>query len=678
MDRVTGISLPTGQSVGYSYDDAGQRLSLTSAAGTVGYSYDEAGRLNTVTDPQGGVTRYLYDNLGLPTRMTQPNGVFTTYSYDQRDRLTLSETYEPYQMNRLAAFGYQYDAVGSRVASEESLNGVFSRLAWTYDAANRLTSETRRNGSDALLTQTRWTYDATGNRLTQNTDGLPTTYNYNSLDQLTSLSNSAGTATFGYDGRGNRINATTGTVSTTFGFDALDRLANVSLSNGQTFSYGYDAAGRRVDQFVGSAVTHYVWDELSAYGDVIAEVDGSNRVTAGYTLGMGHLISQSRDGSASYYTADALGSTRALTDSTAAITDTYSYSAFGEMFGSTGDTVNPYLYAGQQYDAGTGLYSLRARYYDPSAGRFLSRDTYPVNFGNPRELNRYAYVANNPINKFDPSGNVNVATLSLQMHDLVNERAAPLAVIGAATYSMMQYGYVYLQTYAPWLTPSFIDYMIKLINDSVKLVEAIQYLVQTYAGPFGDSGPRRIQPPRIQPPLGGSDEWGGNNGGSDDDGGDGIGGGNFFIRIVPEGATFDVAFGVGRELPAFANSFSSPLAFYYLEWPDSLIRQPNVLADDVQGAILKVDDPDVFRTNFALLMIRIRDNDFIGTIRAIRFNLQGLTERRSSLTMDELTFIAGDVKLLQMTQFYDGASNRLQEDQWKQRLEQLGITIAGE
>jgi len=247
--------------------------------------------------------------------MTQPNGVFTTYSYDQRDRLTLSETYEPYQMNRLAAFGYTYDAAGSRVAGEESLNGVFSRLAWTYDAANRLTSETRRNGSDALLYQTRWTYDATGNRLTQNTDGFPTSYSYNNLDQLTSVTNSAGTATFGYDLRGNRTNSTLGTVTTSYAWDSLDRLVGVNLSSGSTFSYGYDASGHRVQQTIGTNVTNYVWDELSAYGDVIAEIDGSNRVT-GYTLGMGHLISQSRDGSSSYYTADALGSTRALTDPT--------------------------------------------------------------------------------------------------------------------------------------------------------------------------------------------------------------------------------------------------------------------------------------------------------------------------------------------------------------------------
>jgi RHS repeat-associated protein len=47
---------------------------------------------------------------------------------------------------------------------------------------------------------------------------------------------------------------------------------------------------------------------------------------------------------------------------------------------------------------------LWARYYDPAIGRFLSQDPYPVNTGNPMELNRYVYTANNPVNYTDPSG----------------------------------------------------------------------------------------------------------------------------------------------------------------------------------------------------------------------------------------------------------------------------------
>lgn len=101
---------------------------------------------------------------------------------------------------------------------------------------------------------------------------------------------------------------------------------------------------------------------------------------------------------------DGQGNTRALTSSTGTVTDTYSYTSFGEQFTHTGSTTNPYQYTGQQYDSLTGLYDLRARYYNPAMGRFLSQDTNAVNFNNPVELNRYVYTANSPLNRMDPTG----------------------------------------------------------------------------------------------------------------------------------------------------------------------------------------------------------------------------------------------------------------------------------
>ncbi|MBZ0318914.1 MAG: RHS repeat-associated core domain-containing protein, partial [Anaerolineae bacterium] len=157
-------------------------------------------------------------------------------------------------------------------------------------------------------------------------------------------------------------------------------------------------------QTLGSDTTHYLWDELSAYGDVVRETNGTGTELANYTLANQQLIAQVRGGAASYYVQDGQGSTRALTNATGDITDTYNYLAYGQLYGQTGTTTNSYLYTGQQFDSLTGLYSLRARYYDPSVGRFVSRDTYPINYQNPIELNRYGYTANNPINRSDPSG----------------------------------------------------------------------------------------------------------------------------------------------------------------------------------------------------------------------------------------------------------------------------------
>jgi len=145
-------------------------------------------------------------------------------------------------------------------------------------------------------------------------------------------------------------------------------------------------------------VTRYLWDEASIYGDVILETGGDGDILASYVLGGMNILSQTREGDTSYFSQDALGSTRALTDAAGNLTDAYSYSAFGESYARTGSTSNPYQFTGQQYDTATGLYSMRARYYDLGVGRFLTRDTFPISYDNPIELNRYVYVANNPVN----------------------------------------------------------------------------------------------------------------------------------------------------------------------------------------------------------------------------------------------------------------------------------------
>jgi RHS repeat-associated protein len=100
----------------------------------------------------------------------------------------------------------------------------------------------------------------------------------------------------------------------------------------------------------------------------------------------------------------ARGGVRALADASGAITDNYDFTAFGKLFVQAGATTNAYLYTGQQFDAATGLYSLRARYYDPSLGRFLTQDSLNYSLTDPAGLNRYAYVADDPINGMNPSG----------------------------------------------------------------------------------------------------------------------------------------------------------------------------------------------------------------------------------------------------------------------------------
>ncbi|CAG0981385.1 partial tRNA nuclease WapA, partial [Anaerolineae bacterium] len=302
-------------------------------------------------------------------------------------------------MTTVAAYNYTLDTVGNRTRVDE-LGGDYT--TWGYDNQYRLTNETIHDGGSTISSS--YTYDDVGNRTSQTVNGQATAYSYNALDQMTQAVTGGVTTTYAYDGRGNLATTTTGSDVTTYSWDALDRLTTVDMPVGADSAYTYDPNGYRVLQTLGSDTTNYLWDEFSAYGDVVRETNGTGTELANYTLANQQLIAQVRGGTANYYLQDGQGSTRALTNATGDITDTYNYLAYGQVYSQTGTTTNSYLYTGQQFDSATGLYDLRARYYDPGLGRFVSRDTYPINYRNPIELNRYGYVGNNPINHQDPLG----------------------------------------------------------------------------------------------------------------------------------------------------------------------------------------------------------------------------------------------------------------------------------
>ena len=101
--------------------------------------------------------------------------------------------------------------------------------------------------------------------------------------------------------------------------------------------------------------------------------------------------------------ADRLGSIRAVSDASGAVIATYRTDEFGVPTSSTGASGSPFRYTGEPLDA-SGLTYLRARYYDPSLGRFMSRDPFAGAAWAPTSLNRFAYVDNNPTRFTDPSG----------------------------------------------------------------------------------------------------------------------------------------------------------------------------------------------------------------------------------------------------------------------------------
>ena len=131
-------------------------------------------------------------------------------------------------------------------------------------------------------------------------------------------------------------------------------------------------------------------------------MDNTGNVLTRYTQskGIDRPLAQLRSGTTSYYQQDGLGSVTSLSNSAGALAGTYTYDSYGKATTSTGTPTNPLQYTAREFDSETSLLFNRARYFDPSVGRFLNQD--PIQFGGG--TNFYAYTRNNPIVRTDPLG----------------------------------------------------------------------------------------------------------------------------------------------------------------------------------------------------------------------------------------------------------------------------------
>jgi len=221
---------------------------------------------------------------------------------------------------------------------------------------------------------------------------------YNNADQLVEENG----VTYTYDLNGNLKTKTDAAGTTTYTWDYEDRLVKVAGPGG-TVTYEYDVDGNRVSSTTSAGTTRYLVDTNRALPQVLVDYTPAGTLTASYVYA-DDLISMTRGSQTRYYHFDGLGSTRLLTDEAGAVTDTYSYDAFGNLIARTGTTQNDFLFTGQQRDANAGFYYLRARWMDPGVGRFTSFDPLAASVRPPVYLHGYVYAGADPINATDPSG----------------------------------------------------------------------------------------------------------------------------------------------------------------------------------------------------------------------------------------------------------------------------------
>ena len=112
-------------------------------------------------------------------------------------------------------------------------------------------------------------------------------------------------------------------------------------------------------------------------------------------------LAQGQSGDWQYSLPDGLGSIRHLTNPQGQVTVSYRFDPFGVPLGTSGG--QPYGYAGEQWDAATGLIYLRARWYNPALGRFLTRDPFPGLATLPQTQHPYVYAGNIPSTQSDLS-----------------------------------------------------------------------------------------------------------------------------------------------------------------------------------------------------------------------------------------------------------------------------------
>ncbi|MBI3999878.1 MAG: RHS repeat protein, partial [Candidatus Omnitrophica bacterium] len=409
LNRLTGVIFPDAKTLSYAYDLAGNLTQLTYPDGSsVSYAYDANSRLTQVTRGTE-ITTYQYNFAGDLTQETLPNGVKGIYGYDLDGRLT-SVRHETSVAALIQSFAYTLDANGNRTKVIETTTAGTKTTNYVYDSLNRLQKVVYPDGK--IVT---YTYDFGGNRKTMleqssaTDSGILTTYFYgveNRLDRLTHAqaatpSSITSEEFFYYDSRGNLVSHVYPNKTILYTYDLQNLLTQVE--DGTTLTeFIYDGQGNRVAKVVNGVKTNYIVDTNRDISQVLAELDSTGALKQTYTYGLDRISdSRPQTSDISYYLQDGLGSTVGLADSTGSVTETYSYDAFGNLLGTV---PNSFLFTGEQLDSETGLIYLRARYYDPTLGRFISKDPVLGNQNQTQSFNPYPYVQNNPVNLRDPSG----------------------------------------------------------------------------------------------------------------------------------------------------------------------------------------------------------------------------------------------------------------------------------
>lgn len=431
---VSDISFDGGATVSnsYTYNVAGQLISEATASELTTYSYDAMGNMTRRGPPGENGVSYEYDSIGRLTSTTYPSGVELTQSYN------IDDTLSSLVVDSKELIKYSYD-LGQNVVSTTYDNGLVDNR--TYDGYSRLSSiglkknkasvfskaisytntglisttattvdsvdDSREYGYSAVrrlesvlkgLESSAYSHDTSSNLLS----GPQGTQEYSTDGTLISSVSGAETASYDYDLRGNRLSKTVGSKSAAFTWTQDDKLASAisTGSNPFTVDYTYGADGLLSTRTEDGNSSTYVWDTSRSVPTMLEDGDYS------YLYGVGTApfaqIKKST-GVLTYLHGDERESIVAATDSSGDLLWSRSYDEYGSQKNETShkpsSVKTAFGYAGQYQDKTTGLYNLRARWYDPQTASFLSKDPALLLTGES-----HAYASGDPLSFTDPLG----------------------------------------------------------------------------------------------------------------------------------------------------------------------------------------------------------------------------------------------------------------------------------
>ncbi|MBK8039286.1 MAG: tandem-95 repeat protein [Verrucomicrobiaceae bacterium] len=418
--QLIGTTTPHG-SLGYTRDDLGQIASLATSHAEgpqLTYARDNANRIAAIEDHRTAPTRqnsFSYTLAGALSHATVANGMKHSFTRNTRDYVTALGVTDAANAG-IESFNYTLNALGQRERIDEGNGRV---VQFQRDALSRLTQESMSNVAAPFAGTINYTHNANGYR-TQRASTQPSvpnqTFTLNANGQLDSAS---------YDANGN----TTVSGGNNDIYDFEDRLIRRIKSDGTVIDLVYDANGQRVEKRIApSAISNlpssrlgYLIDTQNPTGwpQCVAELQWQPATATWepqttYTYGPAGPISQwSVTQGEHHFLLDAHGTVRALVDATGQVVSSMDYDSHGVPLSVTpvGAPNSSLGYNGEHFDADLGLIYLRARWYNPTVGRFHTRDPYQGMFEDPMSLQGYLFAHGDPESMIDPSGNFSLAEI---------------------------------------------------------------------------------------------------------------------------------------------------------------------------------------------------------------------------------------------------------------------------